>query len=123
MKEKPMPSYKESQDERIRKTYKNVKLHKEPANSMSCLLTAAMYLKLKKRMFNEGTQVEAATQFNVKSKVLAQILSGKCYWDGKARKAAAERKSIESTCIYSSQATGVGGNSAHKEEESSCYQQ
>ena len=82
-KEKPTPSNKETCEEKTRKTIlpneANARFRREPANSATCLLMAAVYLKLKKQMFNEGTQVESATKFNVKSKALGQILSGKCY--------------------------------------------
>ena len=97
-KEKPTPSKKETCKEKLRKTLlpdeMNTKFCREPANSATCLFTAAVYLKLKKDMFNEGTQVEAVTKFNIKSKTRGQILSGKCYWGSKDRKAAAERKSL-----------------------------
>ena len=72
----------------------NARFHRDPANSATCMLTAAIYLKLKKCMFNEGIQVEAAKKFNVKSKVLGQILSGRWYWGSKDKKATAERKSL-----------------------------
>ena len=68
-KEKPMPSNKETHQEKIRKTLlpneANARFCREPENSTTCLLTAAVYLKLKKHVFNEGTQVEAATKFDM----------------------------------------------------------
>ena len=43
------------------------------------LLPAVVYLKLKKCLFNEGTQIEAATKFNMKTKALGKLLLGKHY--------------------------------------------
>ena len=80
-KENPMPSNRETHQEKIRKALllneTNARFHREPTNSTTCLLTAAVYLKVRKSMFNKGTQVEAATKFNMKSKALGQILLGK----------------------------------------------
>ena len=53
-----------------------------------------VHLKLKKLLFNEGTQIEVAMKLNVKTKALRQILSGKCYWGGKDRKMVQDRKSL-----------------------------
>ena len=74
----------------------NDRFHKEPANSTTHLLTAIVYLKLKKCLFNEGTQIEVATKFNVKTKALGQILLGKHYWGGKDRKMVQDRKNLPS---------------------------
>ena len=63
----------------------NARLKREPANSSTRLLTAAIYVKLRKHLFNEGTQTEAALRFNVKLKALGQILSGRRYLDGRDR--------------------------------------
>ena len=73
----------------------NSKLKKEPANSPTRLLTAAVYVKLNKHLFNEGTQTEAASRFNVKLKALGQILSGRCYLGGKDRSIAQKKQGME----------------------------
>ena len=60
-----------------------MRLNREPANSSTRLLTAAIYFKLKKFLFNKGTQTETSTKFKVKIKALGQILSGKRYLGGR----------------------------------------
>ena len=97
-KDKLIKSNKEHYEEKLRKAIlsdeTNARFHKEPANSATCLLTAVVYLKPKKHLFNEGTQIEAATKFNVKTKALGQILLGKHYWGGKDRKMVQDRKNL-----------------------------
>ena len=97
-KDKPTKLSKEHYDKKLRKAIlpdeTNARFRKEPVNSTTCLLTAVVYLKLKKCMFNEGTQIEAAMKFNVKTKALGQILLGKRYWGGKDRKIPQDRKNL-----------------------------
>ena len=81
--DKPVKSQQEARDEKIKQDIlpnpTNTRLNREPANSSTRLLTAAIYFKLKKYLFNKGTQTETATKFKVKIKALGQILSGKHY--------------------------------------------
>ena len=85
--DKSTKSQQEAHEEKIKQDVlpdaNNARLNREPANSSTCLLTAAIYIKLKKYLFNEGTQTEASTKFKVKLKVLGQILSGKHYLGGR----------------------------------------
>ena len=85
--DKPRKSQQEAREEKIKQDIlpdaNNARLNREPANSSTCLLTAAIYVKLKKYLFNEGTQTEAATRFKVKLKALGQILSSKRYLGGR----------------------------------------
>ena len=78
--DKPMPSDKDTHKEKLQKTLlpdeRCTRLCREPANIAICLLTARVYLKLKKCVFNEVTQVEVAAKFDVKIKTLSNVLSG-----------------------------------------------
>ena len=67
----------------------------EPANSSTHLLTAAIYVKLRKCLFNEGTQTEASTRFKVKLKALGQILSGKHYLGSRDRSKPQKKQVVE----------------------------
>ena len=49
---------------------------KELKNSPTHLLTAALYLKLQKWFFNEGTQADVADKFQVNMMALSRILTG-----------------------------------------------
>ena len=123
-KEKPTPSNKETHEEKLKKTLlpdeMNARFCREPANSATHLLTAAVYLKLKKHVFNEGTQVEAATKFNVKSKAVGHLVREMLLgWQG--QKSHSRKK--EPACTYSCQATRGGRKPTHKEEKKSVYQQ
>lgn len=75
--DKPMPSDKETHKEKLRKTLlldeRSTRLCRKPANSTTHLLTDAVYLKLKKHVFNKGTQVEVAVKFDVKMKALGKV--------------------------------------------------
>ena len=94
--DKPTKSQQEAREEKIKQDVlpdaNNVRLNREPANSSTRLLTAAIYFKLKKHLFNEGTQTETSTKFKVKIKALGQILSGKRYLGGKDRKTAQKQQ-------------------------------
>ena len=97
--DKPPKPQQKSHEETIKKDIlpdpNNSKLKKEPANSATRLLTAAIYVKLNKHLFNEGTQTEAASRFNVKLKALGQILSGRHYLGGKDRSIAQKKQGME----------------------------
>ena len=97
--DKPAKPQQKAHKEMIKKDIlpdpNNSRLKKEPANSSTCLLTAAIYVKLRKHLFNEGTQTEAASRFNMKLKALGQILSGRHYLGGKDRSIAQKKQEIE----------------------------
>ena len=46
-------------------------LKHEPQNGPTCILTAAVWLKMSRKYFNEGTVKEACEQFNVRAKQLS----------------------------------------------------
>ena len=79
--------------EQILTNENNTKLHKEPKNSPTRLLAAAVYYKLKRRFLNEGTQMEAVNKFNVNGKALGKVLMGKRYLGGRDRKTTVTQKS------------------------------
>ena len=97
--DQPAKPQQKAREETIKKDIlpdaNNSRLKKEPANSSTHLLTAAIYVKLRKHIFNEGTQTEAATRFNVKLKALSQILSGRHYLGGKDRGIAQRKQEVE----------------------------
>ena len=68
---------------------------KEPKNSPTCPLTAALYLKLWKWFFNEGTQADFADKFQVNMKALSRILTGQRYLGGTQQKA--EKRKAQGT--------------------------
>ena len=97
--DKPAKPQQKAHEEMIKRDIlpdaNNSRLKREPANSSTCLLTVAIYVKLRKHLFNEGTQTEAATRFNVKLKALGQILSGRCYLGGKDQSIAQKKQEVE----------------------------
>ena len=74
--------------------YKNMKLQREPKNSLTRLLAMADYLKLKRRFLGEGTQQEPEKKINVNGKMLSKILLGKRYMGGKDRKGARKSQPV-----------------------------
>ena len=46
-------------------------LKHEPRNGPTCILTAAVWLKMSRKYFNEGTAKEACEQFNIRAKQLS----------------------------------------------------
>ena len=97
--DKPTKPQQEAHEERIKQDIlpdtNNTRLKREPANSSTHLLTAAIYVKLRKYLFNEGTQTEAATRFNVKLKALGQILSSRYYLGGRDRSTPQKKQGVE----------------------------
>ena len=71
---------------------RNAPLRKEARNSTRKLIAALVYLKFKKHYLNEGTQVETAENFDVKTKALSKLLSGCKYLGGKDKKTMGKRK-------------------------------
>ena len=62
-------------------------LKHEPRNSLTRILTAAVWLKLSRKYFNEGTVKEACEWFLVRAKQLSRVLTGRKYLGGtQARK-------------------------------------
>ena len=68
---------------------------KEPKNSPTHLLTVALYLKLQKWFFNEGTQADVADKFQVNTKALSRILTSQRYLGGTQQKA--EKRKAQET--------------------------
>ena len=97
--DKPAKPQQKGREETIKKDIlpdaNNSRLKREPANSSTRLLTVAIYMKLRKHLFNEGTQTEAATRFNMKLKALGQILSSRRYSGGKDRSIAQRQQEVE----------------------------
>ena len=59
----------------------------EPQNGPTHILTAAVWLKMSKKYFNEGTAKEACERFDVRVKQLSRVLTGQKYLGGtQARK-------------------------------------
>ena len=62
-------------------------LKHEPHNGPTRILTAAVWLKLSRKYFNEGTAKEACERFLVRVKQLSRVLTGRKYLGGtQARK-------------------------------------
>ena len=57
-------------------------MKREPENNPMRLLTAVIYLKLKKKFLNTGTQKECVEHFAVNEKQLSKLLMGRCYQGG-----------------------------------------
>ena len=58
----------------------------------TCILAVAVWLKMSRKYFNEGTAKEACERFDVSAKQLSRVLTGRKYLGGtQARK----RKAIE----------------------------
>ena len=65
----------------------------EPQNGLTHILTAAVWLKMSKKYFNEGTAKEACECFDVQAKQLLRVLTGKKYLGGtQARKCKATKE-------------------------------
>ena len=61
-------------------------LKKEPDNNLTRLIAAVLFLKLKKKLLNEGTQREMEEYCTVNGKQLSKLLTSRCYLGGKDRK-------------------------------------
>ena len=53
---------------------RNTALKKEPRNNVTRLLAALVYIRLKKRYLNEGTQAETAEKFDIKPNALSTTI-------------------------------------------------
>ena len=81
----------EEKREKVRKTVLPIPnapcLAHEPRNGPTYILTAAVWLKMSCKYFNEGTAKEACERFDVRAKQLSRVLMGRKYLGGtQARK-------------------------------------
>ena len=91
LQDRKAPSSEEEKKEKVKKTVLPVPdatcLKHEPCNSPTRILTAAVWLKLSQKYFNEGTAKEACKRFLVRAKQLSRVLTGRKYLGGmQARK-------------------------------------
>ena len=54
----------------------------EPKNGPTHILVVAVWLKLKRKYFNEGTAKEVCDRFKVRAKQLSRVLTGRKYLGG-----------------------------------------
>ena len=84
--DKKVKTTKEEKRDKVRKTVLPVPnatcLKHEPRNGLTHILTAAVWLKMSQKYFNEGTVKEACELFNVQAKQLSRVLTGKKYLGG-----------------------------------------
>ena len=84
--DKKAKTTKEEKREKVRKTVLPIPdatcLKHEPRNGLTCILTAAVWLKMSRKYFNEGTVKEACERFDVWAKQLSRVLTGKKYLSG-----------------------------------------
>ena len=75
IKDKKALTSDEEKKEKVKKTVLPIPdttcLKHEPRNSPTCILTAAVWLKLSHKYFNEGTVREACKQFHIRAKQLS----------------------------------------------------
>ena len=65
----------------------------EPRNGPTRILTAAVWLKMSRKYFNEGMAKEACKRFDVRAKQLLRVLTGRKYLSGtQARKRKATKE-------------------------------
>ena len=89
--DKKAKTTEEEKREKVRKTVLPIPnapcLAHKPRNGLTRILTAAVWLKMLKKYFNEGTAKEACEHFDVRVKQLSRVLMGKKYLGGtQARK-------------------------------------
>ena len=89
--DKKAPTSEEEKKEKVKKTVLPVPdatcLKHEPQNGPTRILTAAVWLKLSHKYFNEGMVKEACEWFLVRAKQLSCVLTGRKYLGGtQARK-------------------------------------
>ena len=86
LEDKKAPSSEEEKREKVKKTVLPIPdatcLKHEPRNGPTRILTAAVWLKLSRKYFNEGTAKEACERFLVRAKQLSQVLTGQKYLGG-----------------------------------------
>ena len=91
LEDRKAPTSEEEKKEKVKKTVLPVPdatcLKHEPCNGPTRILTAAVWLKLSRKYFNEGTAKEACERFLVRAKQLSRVLTGRKYLGGtQARK-------------------------------------
>ena len=91
LEDKKAPTSEEEKKEKVKKTVLPVPdatcLKHEPRNGPTRILTAAVWLKLSRKYFNEGMVKEACERFLVRAKQLSRVLTGRKYLGGtQARK-------------------------------------
>ena len=84
--DKKAKTTEEEKREKVRKTVLPIPnalcLAHEPQNGPTRILTAAIWLKMLKKYFNEGTAKEVCEHFDVRAKQLSRVLTGKKYLGG-----------------------------------------
>ena len=91
VKDRQAKTTEEQRCEKVRKTVLPVSnapcLAHEPKNGPTCILAAAVWLKLNHKYFNEGMAKKACERFEVRAKQLSRVLMGRKYLGGtQARK-------------------------------------
>ena len=96
LEDRKAPSSEEEKREKVKKTVLPIPdatcLKHEPRNGPMRILTAAVWLKLSRKYFNEGTAKEACERFLVRAKQLSRVLTGRKYLGGTQ---ACKRKTID----------------------------
>ena len=86
LEDKKAPTSEEEKKEKVKKTVLPIPdatcLKHKPRNGPTRILTAAVWLKLSRKYFNEGTAKEACKRFLVRAKQLSQVLTGQKYLGG-----------------------------------------
>ena len=84
--DKKVKTTEEEKRDKVRKTVLLIPdatcLKHEPRNGLTHILMAAVWLKMSRKYFNEGTVKEACELFNVRAKQLSRVLTGKKYLSG-----------------------------------------
>ena len=86
LEDRKAPSSEEEKREKVKKTVLPIPdatyLKHEPHNGPTRILTAAVWLRLSRKYFNEGTAKEACEHFLVRAKELSRVLTGRKYLGG-----------------------------------------
>ena len=86
LEDRKAPTSEEEKKEKVKKTVLPIPdatcLKHEPRNGPTRILTTAVWLKLSRKYFNEGTTKEACERFLVRAKQLSRVLTGRKYLGG-----------------------------------------
>ena len=98
--EKRAKTSEEEKREKVRKTVLPIPnapcLAHKPRNGPTHILTAAVWLKMSRKYFNEGTAKEVCKWFDVRAKQLSRVLMGRKYLGGtQARKRKATEEPVK----------------------------
>lgn len=86
-------------------------MKREPDNNPTRLPTTILFLKLKVKFLNEGSQRGTEECFTVNSKQLSKLLTGRCYLGGKDRKGdGTKQKKLKRKSLRSSTAVKDSGD-------------